>query len=211
MIKRPTTKRLPEEIVMAAVDKDGNQFQKLFPDERFHQVPWYPNVFVSQYANVITTSRKTLCWRSPYYNPENGYTSIVLMRNKEHKLFYLHELVASVWLKKPSFQLDSPLQIHHKTKVKDNLTCQPINLNFAEQLQYTYLKYHSMLDSIKTMRYYYKRKWHTASEPEEIASAYGVSAYSIYELLLKEPSDIKGKYKLYTEGKIKIKVQEVTR
>lgn len=211
MIKQPTTRKLAERKVLSAVDKDGNKFQKLFPDEKFYQFPGYPKVFVSQYANIITTNYKIPRWCSPYYNSTIGYTTIILCKHGIRKLFTLHEIVAEVWLQKPSFQIDNTLQVHHKIKVRDNLSCQPINLNFAEQLQYTYLKYHPMLDSIETMEYFYKKRWHKASEPEEIALAYGVSDYSIYKLLYKDPTDIKRKYKYFISGKIKIRIQEVSK
>lgn len=151
MLKTPTTRKLSEKKVLSAVDKDGNLFQKLFPDEKFYQYPNYPNVFVSQYGNVITTCGKTPRLRQPYYNPETGYTNIVLTKRGKRDLKYIHILVAEIWLQKPSFQLEEPLEVHHKEKVRDNLQCQSIDVNFAENLVFVYKKYHSALEDIKTM------------------------------------------------------------
>lgn len=208
MLKKPTTRKLSEKKVLAAEDKDHNKFKKLFPDEQFYQFPGYPNVYCSQYANVITTYGRKSYWRSLYYDPNTGYTSIVLCKHGKRRMFYIHEIVAEIWLEKPSFELQDILNIHHKIKVKQYLQCQPININFAENLQYVYLKYHPMLDSIKSIKYLFKSKWHKAVEPEEIAIAYNVSAYTIYELLYHEPQDIKSKYEYYIKDNITIKVMK---
>lgn len=207
MMKKPTTRKLSEAKVLLAKDKDGNPFKKLFPDEKFYQYPNYPKIFVSQYANVISTNQNRYIWRTPYYNAETGYSTLVLTKRGKRECKGIHELVAEVWLEKPSFVLQDELEVHHQIKVKENLQCQPINLNFAENLCYVYRKYHHMLDQNNSMKYKYKNKWHEAAEPIEIAQAYGVSEYSIYELLLHEPQDIKKKDKFYKQDKIFIKVR----
>lgn len=209
MMKKPTTKKLPEYIVRQAKDSDNNLFRKLFPDEKFYQYPRYPNIFVSQYANVITTYHGNIRWRIPYYNSETGYSSLVISKRNRRTTKGIHELVAEVWLQEPTFAIASPLDVHHNIKVKGNLSAQPINLNFAENLQYVYRLYHPMLDSIKSMKYFYKSRWRKATEVIEIASSLGVSEYSIYQLLTQSPTDIKGKNKIYESGKIKIKIQEI--
>ena len=59
MMKKPTTKKLPEKQVARTVTAKGKPFMKLFSDEKFYQYPRYTNVFVSQYGNVISTFGKT--------------------------------------------------------------------------------------------------------------------------------------------------------
>ena len=56
MMKKPTTKKLPEKQVARTVTAKGKPFMKLFSDEKFYQFPRYTNVFVSQYGNVISTT-----------------------------------------------------------------------------------------------------------------------------------------------------------
>ena len=56
MMKKPTTKKLPEKQVARTVTAKGKPFMKLFSDEKFYQYPRYTNVFVSQYGNVISTT-----------------------------------------------------------------------------------------------------------------------------------------------------------
>ena len=207
MLKTPTTRKLSEKKVFSAADKDGNLFQKLFPDEKFYQYPNYPNVFVSQYGNVITTYSKTPLLRQLYYNPETGYTNIVLSKRGKRDLKYIHVLVAEIWLQKPSFQLDDSLEVHHKEKVKDNLQCQSINVNFAENLVYVYKKYHSALENIKTMKYLAGKRWRKFDDVEALSAETGVSAYEIYELISKDPQDIQGKEEIYSNEHIQIKIR----
>lgn len=207
MMKPPTTRKLSESKVLSAKDKDGNKFEKLFPDEKFYQYPKYPKVFVSQYGRVITENGSRYIWRSLYYNPESGYTTIILSKRGERICKGIHELVAEVWLEKPTFVIEDELNVHHMIKVRENLLCQPLNVNFAEHLCYVYKKYHSILDKFQYIKYKYRNKWHTAAEPLEAAQAYGVSEYTIYELLYGKPQDIKGKEKFYKKDKIYIKVR----
>ena len=207
MMKKPTTKKLPMRLVKQATDSKGNPFRMLFPDEKFYQYPRYPDVFVSQYANVITTYKDKITWRTPYYNANTGYTTLVISKRGKRKIKGIHELVAEVWLAKPTFTLISPLDVHHNIKVKNNLTEQPICLNFAVNLQYVYRIYHPILDSAKSIRYFYKSRWRKATEVIEIANACGVSEYSVYQLLNNPPTDIKGNWKIYESDKVKIKIQ----
>lgn len=208
MLKKPTTRKLSEKKVLSAEDRNHNRFRKLFPDEKFYQYPGYPNVYVSQYANIITTYGNTPCWRQPYYDINSGYTSIVLSKHGKRFIKWIHDIVAEVWLKKPSFYIDSPLNVHHNIKVKSNLECQPININFAESLQYVYTKYHKFLDSIESLKYHNGKKYIEVTEPIEIAQFYGVSEYSIFELLNGDPQDIKGRNEYYIKDNIKIKVRK---
>lgn len=55
MMKKPTTKKLPEKQVARTVTAKGKPFMKLFSDEKFYQYPRYTNVFVSQKKSKVTT------------------------------------------------------------------------------------------------------------------------------------------------------------
>ena len=116
MIKQPTTKKLSDKKVKSAIDSEGNPYQKLFPDEQFYQYPHYPNIFVSQYANILLTSSKIPRLAKPYFNPESGYTSIILSKKGKRKIHYLHRMVAEVWVRKPDFVLPIPLEVHHRRR-----------------------------------------------------------------------------------------------
>lgn len=200
-IQEPTTKKLSQKKMMAAVDCHGNRFQKLFLDEAFHQIPRYPGIYISQYARLIQTrGLKQPRLLSPSYDVNTGYTTIVLTNKKgKRKCYGVHDLVARVWLKKPSFKLENePLDVHHRIKVKQNLELQPINVNFAENLQYVYRKYHKTLDSIKKLRIkLITGAWRTVESIEEIAAYYGVTDYSIYELLNEKPVQMLDKKEYY--------------
>lgn len=68
MMKKPTTKKLPEKQVARTVTAKGKPFMKLFSDEKFYQYPRYTNVFVSQYGNVISTTGTVPHLLTPHQN-----------------------------------------------------------------------------------------------------------------------------------------------
>ena len=133
MMKKPTTKKLPEKQVARTVTAKGKPFMKLFSDEKFYQYPRYTNVFVSQYGNVISTFGKTPHLLSLQHE-NNNYLSVWIRKKGKKKKFYIHRLVAEVWCQKPDFEIPNcPLQVHHKLKVLRNST---IDVNFAINLEY---------------------------------------------------------------------------
>lgn len=133
MMKKPTTKKLPEKQVARTVTAKGKPFMKLFSDEKFYQYPRYTNVFVSQYGNVISTTGTVPHLLTPQLE-SNNYLSVHLFKKRKNKKFYVHRLVAEVWCQKPDFELPGcPLQVHHKLKVLRNST---IDVNFAINLEY---------------------------------------------------------------------------
>lgn len=75
MMKKPTTKKLPEKQVARTVTAKGKPFMKLFSDEKFYQYPRYTNVFVSQYGNVISTTGTVPHLLTPQLAPNNYTTS----------------------------------------------------------------------------------------------------------------------------------------
>jgi hypothetical protein len=161
-------------------------------DENFYQIPKYPDLFISQYAQIIQTfkSGKSII-RKTNYQVNTGYTTIVLT-NKwgKRKCFGLHDLVAQVWCEKPTFAGENePLQAHHKIKVKKNLKAQPISINFAENIEWVYAKYHKIVDFIRNIKVAtYSGNWKSVKIIEDIAKHYKVALLDIYELLLQKPS-----------------------
>lgn len=206
MMKKPTTKKLPEKQVerTVTVTAKGKPFMKLFSDEKFYQYPRYTNVFVSQYGNVISTFGKTPHLLSLQHE-NNNYLSVWIRKKGKKKKFYIHRLVAEVWCQKPDFEIPNcPLQVHHKLKVLRNST---IDVNFAINLEYLYKPHHKAIEYIKS--YQVQRptgKWFYLSDVHAIAEYYNTSTYSIYQLLTHSPKEIKGIYEIYESGNIKIKV-----
>lgn len=144
MMKKPTTKKLPEKQVerTVTVTAKGKPFMKLFSDEKFYQYPRYTNVFVSQYGNVISTFGKTPHLLSLQHE-NNNYLSVWIRKKGKKKKFYIHRLVAEVWCQKPDFEIPNcPLQVHHKLKVLRNST---IDVNFAINLEYLYKPHHKAI------------------------------------------------------------------
>ena len=128
MMKKPTTKKLPEKQVARTVTAKGKPFMKLFSDEKFYQYPRYTNVFVSQYGNVISTTGTVPHLLTPQLE-SNNYLSVFPCKKGKKKKFYIHRLVAEVWCQKPDFEIPNcPLEVHHKLKVLRNST---IDVNFA--------------------------------------------------------------------------------
>lgn len=204
MMKKPTTKKLPEKQVERTVTAKGKPFMKLFSDEKFYQYPRYTNVFVSQYGNVISTFGKTPHLLSLQHE-NNNYLSVWIRKKGKKKKFYIHRLVAEVWCQKPDFEIPNcPLQVHHKLKVLRNST---IDVNFAMNLEYLYRPHHKAIEHIKS--YQVQRltgKWFYLPDVHAIAEYYNTSTYSIYQLLTHSPKEIKGIYEIYESGNIKIKV-----
>lgn len=204
MMKKPTTKKLPEKQVARTVTAKGKPFMKLFSDEKFYQYPRYTNVFVSQYGNVISTFGKTPHLLSLQHE-NNNYLSVWIRKKGKKKKFYIHRLVAEVWCQKPDFEIPNcPLQVHHKLKVLRNST---IDVNFAMNLEYLYKPHHKAIEYIKS--YQVQRptgKWFYLPDVHAIAEYYNTSTYSIYQLLTHSPKEIKGNYEIYESDNIKIKV-----
>ncbi len=206
MMKEPTTKKLSEKQVARTVTSKGKPFMKLFPDERFYQYPKYPKIFVSQYANIISTTGKTPHLLSPYLE-SNYYLSVSLCKHGKKRKKYVHRLVAEVWCKKPDFELPGcPLEVHHKLKVLRNST---VNVNFAMNLEYLYRPHHKAIDYIKS--YQVQRpsgNWFYVSDVQAIADYYHTSDYSIYQLLRRSPKKIENNYEIYESNNIKIKIKK---
>lgn len=206
MMKEPTTKKLSEKQVARTVTSKGKPFIKLFPDERFYQYPKYPKIFVSQYANIISTTGKTPHLLSPYLE-SNYYLSVSLCKHGKKRKKYVHRLVAAVWCKKPDFELPNyPLEVHHKLKVLRNST---VNVNFAMNLEYLYRPHHKAIDYIKS--YQVQRpsgNWFYVSDVQAIADYYHTSDYSIYQLLRRSPKKIENNYEIYESNNIKIKIKK---
>lgn len=103
MIKIPTTRKLSNKKLSAAIDREGNPVLKIFPDEEFYQIPRYPDIYISQYARIIHTYKDSASrLMYPYYDANTGYTTITLMNKQKKRVCYgLHQLVALVWLEKP--------------------------------------------------------------------------------------------------------------
>ena len=206
MMKKPTTKKLPEKQVARTVTAKGKPFMKLFSDEKFYQYPRYTNVFVSQYGNVISTFGKTPHLLSLQHE-NNNYLSVWIRKKGKKKKFYIHRLVAEVWCQKPDFEIPNcPLQVHHKLKVLRNST---IDVNFAINLEYLYKPHHKAIEYIKS--YQVQRptgKWFYLSDVHAIAESYHTSISSIYQLLTRSPKEIKSNYEIYESDNIKIKVRK---
>ncbi|MDC7290174.1 hypothetical protein NXH76_20480 [Blautia schinkii] len=206
MMKQPVTKKLSEKKVKSTVvGTEKSPYQKLFPDEQFYQIPRYPQIFISQYGNIISTCGKVPHVLSPFVE-ESGYTGIVLSKHGKKKKHYVHRLVAEVWCKKPDFTLDYPLQVHHKRKVRQNPS---IAVNFATNLEYVYLPYHKFLDSITSIQLQRKSgTWKYVSEIPEIAEYYKSSEQQIYQILTGQPQWTEGKTRYYELNNIHLKVRE---
>lgn len=206
-MKKPTTKKLSEKKVFLALDYNGAPYQKLFPDERFYQFPRYPNVFVSQYSTVISTAGKIPRQLKPSKDSNSNYYFLMLYKNRKNKKHYLHRIVAEVWVEKPTFEMSSQLEVHHNKKVIKY--SESIEVNFAENLQYVYKIYHSLLDSIRSMKVKTPTgKYKYLKEVRQIADYYNVSEYSIYELLSKPPQSIEENTELYVSDGIEIQVRK---
>ena len=88
MMKKPTTKKLPEKQVARTVTAKGKPFMKLFSDEKFYQYPRYTNVFVSQYGNVISTTGTVPHLLTPQLAP-NNYLYVSPCKKGKKKKFYI--------------------------------------------------------------------------------------------------------------------------
>lgn len=210
MIKKPTTTKLLDSQLVKAVDYNGNPYIKLFPDEEFYEFPDYPNVYISQYANVLRVFKNVIRQRKLEYDKETGYSRLTVEENYERKRFKVHRMVALVWCEKPNFEIpnlpedsrDNNLEVHHLIKVRDNLNEQPINLNWAENLVWVPHKYHVMIDQIKSFQVQRKHSKNPKAKVrkqsiQEIAKYYNVSEYDIYELVYNEPDKVKGMTEIY--------------
>jgi len=187
MMKTPTTKKLSQKIQSSTTG-----YIAIDSDEQFFQIPKYPDLFISQYAQIIQTFKngKSIVRKSSY-EIRTGYTTIVLTNKwKKRKCFGIHDLVGQVWLEKPTFAgTDEPMQVHHKIKVKKNLKFQSININFAEHLEYVYFKYHKIADTVRSIKVSTpKGNWRSVKTVEQAAQYYRVPIITIYELLQDKPS-----------------------
>jgi hypothetical protein len=190
MIKKPTTKKLTKTQQYATIG-----YMQIADDEAFYKCVGYKDIYVSQYGQFIQVipNGETLI-RNTFFDTKTGYTNIVLIRKRgkksERKCWGVHTLVAEVWCEKPTFAGDSePLQVHHRIKVKKNLKAQPISINFAENLEWVYARYHKIVDITRNIKVAtYSGNWKSVKTIEDIAKHYKVSLLDIYELLLQKPS-----------------------
>lgn len=186
-MKTPTTKKLAKKIQCAAVD-----YKPIGTDEVFYQIPKYPDIFISQYAQIIQVYKDNRAIiRKTFYIASTGYTSITLTNAwGKRKNWGLHNLVAKAWLEKPSFQIEGePLDAHHKIKVKNNLKMQSIDINFASNLEYVYRRYHKLIDATRSIKVStYNGSWKSVKSVEDIAKYYNIELQSLYERLIDKPS-----------------------
>lgn len=207
MMKKPTTKKLMKTQQYATIG-----YMPIADDEVFYKCVGYSDIYVSQYAQFIQVmpNGETLI-RNTFFDTKTGYTNIVLTRKRGkksvRKCWGIHTLVGEVWLEKPTFAgTDEKLQVHHKIKIKRNLKMQPIDINFAENLEYVYWKYHKIVDITRSIKVAtYGGNWKSVKTIEDIAKHYKVPLLDIYELLLGKPS-IKDNLLEYYEAKIDKKV-----
>lgn len=194
----PVTKKLSRVKQFASRDKNGVPYQPLFNDEVFYQVPRIKFLYVSQYARLIRTYKNAAPrLLSPAYNPESGYTTLVITipkrkngKESERKCFGIHDLTAQVWCEYPNFlPPDEPTEVHHIIKVKKNLQEQPIDLNFAENLKVVYEKYHSLHDDIRSIKVSAPNgNWKRLTAIEEISRYFKIPLLQVYEILNSDPA-----------------------
>lgn len=203
MLKQPKTRKLSSKTVAETLDSNGKPYQLEYPDEQFYQYPGYPNYFVSQYANVISTAGDYPKQLKPY--KRNHYLALRISNKKNTKQLYLHTIVAEVWVEKPSFYMKCPLEIHHKKKIRSNSS----NIHYASNLTYVYKPYHMILDQIKSMQIKTKSgSYKYMQEVKQIADYFKVSEELIFNLLKKKPFDVQGKVEIYRLENIEIKVKK---
>jgi len=189
-LKKPTTKKLSR-----WQQENTIGYIQISNDEAFYKCVGYTDIYVSQYAQFIQLlpDGESII-RTPFYDLSTGYTNIVLIKRKGKKVKRtckgIHDLVAQVWCEKPTFAgTDEPMQSHHKIKVKKNLKQQPISINFAENLEWVYRKYHKLKDIIRSIKVStYSGNWKAVNDIEDIAKYYKVQLIDIYELLLQKPT-----------------------
>lgn len=203
MLKQPKTRKLSSKTVARTLDYNGEPYQLEHPDEKFYQYPGYPNYFVSQYANVISVVGEHPKQLKPY--KRNKYLALRVSNKKNTKQLYLHTIVAEVWVEKPSFYMNCPLEVHHKNKIRSNSA----NVHYACNLTYVYKPYHIILDQIKSMQVRTRTgTYKYMKEVRQIADYYKVSEETIFKLLRKSPFDIQGKEETYRLETIEIKVKK---
>jgi hypothetical protein len=208
MMRTPTTRKLSKTQQYSTLG-----YIPIADDEVFYKCVGYNDIYVSQYAQFIQviSSGETII-RNTFYDTKTGYTNIVLTKKRGkktiRKCWGIHTLVGEVWLEKPTFAGTSEkLQVHHKIKIKRNLKMQPIDINFAENLQYVYLKYHKLIDSIRNIKVStYSGNWKSVKSIEDIAEYYSVPLIDIYELLQGKPSYVVKKVEYYESTIAKKKV-----
>lgn len=226
MIITPTTKKLSKKLQYAATDMNQVPYKPLFDDEVFYQVNGTPFLFASQYGRLIRTYKSTTPrLLNPYYDPQSGYTTIVITtpkrkNGKESKRTSegLHELIAKVWCDYPTFLNsestipadDKVIQIHHLIKVKKNLTTQSIDVNFANNLFPVYKRYHSTIEDIRNIKFLFNGKWYRCDirEFDYIADKWDIPLKDLYELILGQPESVEDGveiYKLSDEKVIKVR------
>lgn len=209
MLKTPTTKRLSKKKQYRT-----KGYMPIADDEEFYKcVGGYKDIYVSQYAQFIQLlpNGETII-RNTYYDAKTGYTNIVLTKKRGkktvRKCYGIHTLVAEVWVEKPTFLGENEqLQVHHKIKIKKNLKAQHINVNFAENLQWVFWKYHKLIDSIRNIKIStYNGSWKSVRTIEDIAKYYRLQLLDIYELLLGKPTYKPDKLLEYYEATIDGKI-----
>jgi hypothetical protein len=190
-MKTPTTRRLSRWQQSNTIG-----YIPIADDEKFYQIPCYSDIYVSQFAQFIQVlPNGDSMMRNAFFDIKTGYTNIVLSKRRGRKVNRtcrgVHDLVASVWLEKPTFAgTDERLQVHHLMKVKRNMKMQPIDINFAENLEYVYWKYHKLVDITRSIKVAtYGGNWKSVKTIEDISKHYRVPLLEIYELLLQKPSN----------------------
>lgn len=191
MMKTPTTKKLPKKTQYTT---DG--YMPIAENEAFYQCPKYPDIFISQYAQVIQVFKnKKAIVRKTFYITDSGYTTITLTNSwGKRKNWGIHHLVGMVWLEKMSFlPEDEPQDVHHIYKVL-GMKASSIDVNFACNLMYVYRKYHKILDTTRSLKVsVYGGGWKSMKSIEEVSKHLNKPLKDIYELLL-------GKYTYMAEG-----------
>lgn len=206
MLQQPTTKKLSEKKLSKALDYNGNPYQKVYANEQFYQLPKYPKVFGSQYGTIFSLSKGVPRQKKPTKDKDSDYSYVSLSKKGKHKKHYIHRIIAEIWCKKPTFEMPCKLQVHHNKKV---MIHKAADVNFAENLQWVYAPYHSLLDSIKSMQVRTPTgNYKYLKEVRMIAEYYHVSEYFIFELLRQPPYQSDGITELYKSGNIEIKVRK---
>lgn len=189
-LRKPTTKKLSR-----WQQENTIGYIQISDDEAFYKCVGYPDIYVSQYAQFIQLlpDGESII-RNTFFDVKTGYTNIVLIKRKGKKVIRtckgVHDLIGQVWLQKPTFADENePMQVHHIYKVKKNLKQQPISINFAENIEWVYRKYHKLKDIIRSIKVStYSGNWKSVGDIEDIAKHYKVQLIDIYELLLQKPT-----------------------
>ena len=205
MIKRPSRKKLPQDLLEKAVDMYNKPYRPLVEDEAFYKIPFFPRAYKSQYGRIIQLDKRTgkPILLSPCYNLNTGYTILSMYDYKGNKTTHgIHKWGAEMWCcNYPTFlddcedisDNDKIVEYHHLLKVKENGKLQPVSTNFVDNILPVYSRYHSSIENIKSIRYLAengKYKYCDIRQFNSIADYYYISLRTLYELIKGNPTTI---------------------